>query len=86
MLEITRHMDGRTAVIGATVTKVPATASHLPMTLDDVPVDVWYVLDDEGPDTAWVLVNGLDVHCLLAPEHQRAVSDAVYAADRGVTP
>lgn len=79
MIQITRHMDGRTAVIGATVTKVPGDARHLPMDLDGVPVDVWYTIDSEDPDIAWVLVNGLDVHRLLSPEHMRIVDDAIHA-------
>ena len=51
MIQITRHMNGRTAVIGATVTKVPGDARHLPMDLDGVPVDVWYTaaLTGDGP-------------------------------------
>jgi len=73
------HEMNTCAVIGATVTKVPGGARHLPMDLDGVPVDVWYIIDSEDPDIAWVLVNGLDVHCLLSPEHMRIVDDAIRA-------
>jgi hypothetical protein len=49
------------------------------MDLDGVPVDVWYTIDSEDPDITWVLVNGLDVHRLLSPEHMRIVDDAIHA-------
>lgn len=73
------HEMNTCAVIGAAVTKVPGGARHLPMDLDGVPVDVWYIIDSEDPDIAWVLVNGLDVHRLLSPEHMRIVDDAIRA-------
>lgn len=60
MIEITRHMDGRTAVIGALVTAVPKHWPRIHTSLGGVPLDVAY-----NEDEYFVLVNGQDILPLL---------------------
>jgi len=65
VVDIHRHFDGRTAVIGAHVTPVPKSWPRFDMVLDGVPVTVAYDANDPDDGATMVLVNGCDIGALL---------------------
>lgn len=76
MIEITRHMDGRTAVIGALVTAVPKDAEMFETVVGDTPLTIMYLYDEDVP-IIWALANGLDVFPLLAEDHADKIAGLV---------
>jgi len=74
MIEITRHMDGRTAVIGALVTAVPKHWPRIHTSLGGVPLDVAY-----NEDEYFVLVNGQDILPLLPDWAAKTIEQRIEA-------
>ena len=78
MIEIARHFDGSTTVLGATTTDVPKHWAQFSTVLSDVPLDIAYGPDVDA-DGYYVLVNGLDVSPLLHTWAVRTIEQRIAA-------